>query len=545
MTPERWQQVGQLYQAAVELQPGDRPAFLRQACGEDESLFQEVESLLATEEESEDFLSAGAIDDAAKALAEEQSFSPVGKRLGHYQVHSLLGAGGMSEVYLAQDTKLDRAVALKILPAAFAADRDRMLRFELEARSAAALSHPNIAHIYEISEDQGTNLIAMEFVDGETLRARMKAEDLGLDLALDITIQIASALTAAHAAGITHRDIKPENVMVRTDGLVKVLDFGIAKVTQIEGKEKRDLVETMPGRIVGTAAYMSPEQVRGGLIDRRSDIWSLGVILYEMVARRRPFSGNTLADVIAAVLERQPPPLSDDSSAALEELEWIVTKTLNKDREARYQTAAELVNDLKQLKQYLESNGEQRPSNSEGSNALSGVPGPPRDPQTIGAAPVPTGEAEQTVSPSAGDVVGRKKSSRYALLVFLFILMVAAGFVIYRSLSSNNSAAMPFSEMSISRLTTSGKITHAAISPDGKYVAHVTVDADGNSLWVSHVAAPSSVRVAGPAATEYVSVTFAPDGDSVYYLTLDRDKGDTRSTACPCWAARRAWRLTT
>jgi Tol biopolymer transport system component len=206
-----------------------------------------------------------------------------------------------------------------------------------------------------------------------------------------------------------------------------------------------------------------------------------------------------------------------------------VAKALNKDREARYQTAAELLNVLKRLKQNVESNGEQKPSDSEGSYALAGVAhGPPREPQTVSALPARTNEAELTVAPSVGYVVGRKKVYKHAVLVFLFILMLAAGFLGYRSLSSNHrAAAMPFSEMSISRLTTSGKITHAAISPDGKYVVHVTVTAEGDSLWVRQVSAPSSVRIAGPAATEYVSVTFAPDGDSVYYLTVDRDKGNT------------------
>lgn len=527
-TPKRWQEIDRIFAAALEREPARRAAFLDEVCADDELLRQEVESLLA-HDTPESLVGADAVQQATRLLKKKAGELTI-KRIGRYQILKTLGAGGMGRVYLGLDEQLNRKVAIKLLSNYNASEAERMRRFVLEAQAAAALNHPNIAHIYEIGEDNGTKFIAMEFVDGETLRARMKAGAFSLEVALDIAIQLASALRAAHAAGIIHRDIKPENLMLRDDGLVKVLDFGIAKFTQAEGMDHIELMETMPGAIIGTAAYMSPEQARGALIDRRSDIWSVGVILYEMAARRIPFRGNTRADIISAVLERQPSPLSAESSTGFEALEQIVTRALNKDREARYQTAGELLTDLKRLKQNLESNGEQKASDSEGSYALAGgALDPPREPQTVSALGASTNEAETTAAPSAGYVVGRQKSYKYLVLVFLFILMVAAGFLGYRSLSSNNRAApaMPFSEMSISRLTTSGKITHAAISPDGKYVAHVTVDADGQSLWVRQVAAPSSVRIAGPAPTWYVSVTFAPDGDSVYYLALDRDKGDS------------------
>ena len=335
----------------------------------------------------------------------------------------------MGRVYLGLDEQLNRPVAVKLLSNYDASEEERMRRFRQEALAASALNHPNILTIYEIGEFEGTNFITAEFVDGLTLRARMKAEALPPELALDITMQIASALSAAHAAGIIHRDIKPENVMVRADGLVKVLDFGIAKFTQAEGNEKKDLVETMPGRIIGTAAYMSPEQARGALIDTRSDIWSLGVILYEMVARRLPFWGNTPADVIAAVLERQPAPLPTHGSVALESLERIVFKALQKERENRYQTAAELLTDLKQLRQTLELAGEQERSDSPKSSASQGgIVGPPLEPKTVSALPVRTA-GEGGTTPRVRNTLLTESSitSTRCWLVLVAVIFAAAG----------------------------------------------------------------------------------------------------------------------
>jgi serine/threonine protein kinase len=341
MKPQRWQEIDGIFAAALERDLAERPAFLAEACGDDEQLRQEVESLIA--HIVPDSMAEGHAVEEATRLLGQSATEPTIERVGRYQIIRPLGAGGMGRVYLCHDEQLNRPVAVKLLSNYNASEAERMGRFRQEALAASALNHPNILTIYEIGEFEGANFITAEFVDGLTLRARMKAEALPTDLALDIAIQITSALAAAHAAGIIHRDIKPENVMVRADGLVKVLDFGIAKFTQAEGNEKKDPVETRAGAIIGTAAYMSPEQARGGLIDTRSDIWSLGVVIYEMVARRLPFSGNTPADVIAAVLERQPPPLPADSSVAIASLERIITKALQKEQENRYQTAAELL----------------------------------------------------------------------------------------------------------------------------------------------------------------------------------------------------------
>jgi serine/threonine protein kinase/TolB-like protein/Flp pilus assembly protein TadD len=287
-----------------------------------------------------------------------------GTKLGRYEIRSKIGAGGMGEVYLAQDTKLDRKVALKILPAEVAADRGRMNRFVQEAKAASALNHPNIITIHEIEQIDSVNFIATEFIDGETLRQRMGSAPLKLGEVLDVAVQIAGGLSAAHAAGIVHRDIKPENIMLRRDGIVKVLDFGLAKLTERLPPESVDTeaptsFKTDGGTVLGTAAYMSPEQARGMAVDARTDIWSLGVVLYETVAGCLPFEGSTTSEILASILnEKEPPPLARFARDVPAELERIVEKALRKDREQRYQTAKDLLLDLRRLKHKLELDAE-------------------------------------------------------------------------------------------------------------------------------------------------------------------------------------------
>src|SRR5438552_18359928 len=281
-----------------------------------------------------------------------------GTKLGRYEIRSQLGAGGMGEVYLAQDTKLDRKVALKILPADVAAHPDRMKRFVQEAKAASALNHPNIVTIHEIDESGSTHFIATEFIDGQTLRDRLHHSPPDLTQALDIAIQVAAALVAAHKAGIIHRDFKPENIMVRNDDQVKVVDFGLAKLIQPEASEFDSSTptalqnKTESGTIMGTIAYMSPEQARGVSLDPRTDIWSLGVVLYEMIAGRSPFAAETSSDTVVAILQNEPQSLV--SANAPEELDWILTKALTKEREDRYQTAREMLKDLRRLRQRLD-----------------------------------------------------------------------------------------------------------------------------------------------------------------------------------------------
>jgi Tol biopolymer transport system component/predicted Ser/Thr protein kinase len=360
MTPERYEQISRLYHKTLEQEPEQRASFLEQSCGRDRDLRHDVEFLLASEKSAEAFFSSHGRK-APKRDDMPPSSSLVGRTLDNYQVVSLLGAGGMGEVYLARDTKLGREVAIKVMPAGFASGTERQ-RLEREARAASALNHPNILTIYEIKETDEQLFIAAEFVDGETLRERIRRGQLKRVEVLDVAIQVANALSAAHAAGIVHRDIKPENIMLRRDALVKVLDFGLAKLTDnlqttTTGPEEITLqwLNTEPGVVLGTSAYMSPEQARGLPVDARSDIWSLGVVLYEMMGGRLPFSGATKSDVIAAILEREPPPLEDDKRAHAIELKLILHKALRKEREERYQTARELLGDLKDLRQEFET----------------------------------------------------------------------------------------------------------------------------------------------------------------------------------------------
>ena len=360
MTPERYQQIDQLADAALELGVEERAAFLDQACAGNEELRGQVERLLSAHEHEDSFLSAPALEVIAQGMAAAQAQSLIGRQLGHYQILSLLGAGGMGEVYMAEDTILGRKVALKLLPAEFTRDQDRLRRFKQEARAASSLNHPNIITIYEIGETDGIHFIATEFIDGQTLRQHSAQGPLELFAALDIGIQTAAALGAAHEAGIAHRDIKPENLMLRPDGYLKVLDFGSSKLTEPRapgGSLKTSAmtgVRTAPGIVMGTIDYMSPEQARGLEVDVRSDIFTLGVVLYEMLTGAKPFTGATTADVIAAILDKEPAPLSRPAHEAPKELERILSRALRKDREDRYQAVQDLLLDLKGLKQELE-----------------------------------------------------------------------------------------------------------------------------------------------------------------------------------------------
>ncbi|MEW6209127.1 MAG: protein kinase [Acidobacteriota bacterium] len=348
MNKERWQQVDSLLQAALGREPEERARFLDSACKGDDELRREVESLLASSERGESFLTVPALEEEPATIDEPTGM--IGRQIGFYEILSPLGAGGMGEVYLAKDTRLGRKVALKILPSFFTRNERRLQRFQQEARTASALNHPNIITIFDIGETDSIHFIATEYIDGETLRTAMARRKFSLGEVLDIAIQIASALAAAHAAGIAHRDIKPENIMLRGDGILKVLDFGLAKLTE-QHDAGAENVRTDPGTRMGTANYMSPEQARGREVDARSDIFSFGVVLYEMIARRKPFRGETVSHVLVSILEKDPPPLSEYAPETPAELQRIVSKALRKDREERYQAIREMLIDLKDLRQ--------------------------------------------------------------------------------------------------------------------------------------------------------------------------------------------------
>jgi serine/threonine protein kinase len=351
ITHERWQRIKAIFYSVQECAPAERADFLNKACGDDEAIRREVESLLAADETNEDFLGAPAYEFAAGMLSDEKAEFAAGENVGPYTILSSLGAGGMGEVYLAQDSRLGRKIALKLLPSDFARDQRRVRRFAQEARAASALSHPNVCVIHEIGQTKdGRHFIAMEYIDVVTLRERIAQKRLKLSEALNVACQIAWALEAAHAAGIVHRDIKPENIMVRQDGYVKVLDFGLAKLNENLSKHLQVIgehstiarVHTEPGTQMGTVKYMSPEQLREQPIDQRTDVWSLGVVLHEMVTGITPFEAQTTNDTIALILERQPPRFAFDSGDLPAEFERIVSKAVSRKRKERYQTVREL-----------------------------------------------------------------------------------------------------------------------------------------------------------------------------------------------------------
>jgi serine/threonine protein kinase/Flp pilus assembly protein TadD len=341
VTTQQWQLVKELFEAALERDDEDAAAFLAQACPEDVEVRTEVESLLAAHARDSGFMN----QPAGNLLIDRNPVLLTGQHLGNYEVISTLGKGGMGQVYLALDTRLGRKVALKLLPFSNTSDPNHVQRLEQEARTASALNHPNIVTIHEIGEADSIHFMATEYVDGETLRQRMLNTELSVREIAGIAVQIASALRAAHQAGIVHRDIKPENIMLRSDGVVKVLDFGLAKLTASGNSE----IES--GLIMGTTAYMSPEQARGETVDARSDVWSLAVVIYEMIQGRVPFTGETHRQVVNEILQKEPPAMD---SAVPDELKQIVLKALSKDRTMRYDDASTMANDLKSLQEELE-----------------------------------------------------------------------------------------------------------------------------------------------------------------------------------------------
>ncbi|MEJ7861981.1 MAG: protein kinase [Pyrinomonadaceae bacterium] len=343
-----------------------------------------------------------------------------GTKLGRYEIVSLIGAGGMGEVFLAEDSELERLVALKVLPKDLASDSERLRRFAQEAKSASALNHPNIITIHEIGKTDGTHFIATEYIEGETLHTRLRSEPISLKSALDIAVQVASALDAAHRAGIVHRDIKPENVMIRPDGVVKILDFGIAKLTEKKANtidaEAATAIKagTSPGMIIGTAAYMSPEQARGKDIDARSDIFSFGVVFYEMLTGKQPFEGESAIDTISSIIHKDPVPLSQLASGIPRELQRIVEKSLRKDREERYQTAKDLLIDLKDVRQDLEIQ-----------NKLERTASPQREETKTQILSATTSDAAHTTS-STEYVTSKIKSHKRGFAIGLMVLLLAS-----------------------------------------------------------------------------------------------------------------------
>ena len=411
-----------------------------------------------------------------------------GRRVGRFEIRSLLGRGGMGAVYRAWDSNLDRHVAIKILPPQLVADPERVRRFVQEAKSASALNHPNVISIYDIGQDDSVHYIAMELVEGATLREHMAGTALELKRAIAIGEEIAGAIGAAHEAGVIHRDLKPENILVASAGYVKVLDFGLAKLRReesIPGDASTQFKSTEPGKILGTVGYMSPEQAEGKPVDHRSDIFSLGCILYEMVSGRSPFRGRTHVDTMHNIVHAEPAPLHAINPEVPPEMQRIITKSLAKAPEDRYQSAKDLAVDLKRLRRELDSSA--------------------------------------SVTSEYTAATKRSRASWIAIALIPLLAIVAFALLWRPRETAPTAPAKPPTPLTIRRLTSTGNVIAAAISPDGKYIAYVNSEQGEQSLWLRQLATRQDLQLVPPAPVGYWGHAFSPDGSSIYYAIRGHD----------------------
>ena len=513
---------------------------LDQVCGDDESLRQEVESLLANDETNGNFLAAPAYEVMAGALVDDKADLVAGQEIGPYTILSALGAGGMGQVYLAQDSRLPRKVALKLLFADVARDERRVQRFEQEAQAASRLNHPNVCMILEIGTAQdGRRFIAMEHIDGLTLRDLMERRRLLPAEALDVGIQVATALAVAHTTEIVHRDIKPENIMVRRDGFIKVLDFGIAKLNespsrQEDGRKSSTAkLSTEPGMLMGTVRYMSPEQLREIPVDERTDIWSLGVVLYEMVTGTSPFAAPTTNDTVALILSKQQTDLKfgDELPA---DFRALIRKALNKDRAERYQTVEELVSDLKKIRRHFGGD-------------IGGTPELPAEkPVNLNAAGtkrirVGPNEAtkllrlrSQAMSTADFLLIGLKQHKTTAVftgLVAVFAVLLMLPYLPrlsnWSNRPGNTGQSPPAQALPMFPITNSGTSVCAVISPDGESIAHVEKKDGMQQLIVTNLKTRDDSLIVAPDNVEYKGVTFSPDGNYLYFSNTRPEQSET------------------
>jgi Tol biopolymer transport system component/predicted Ser/Thr protein kinase len=491
MNQERWKQIDELFDAVLDLPEAAREEFLSEQCGGDEDLRNEVLSLLNANTVSNNFLEKSAMGVVARNLADEQAVAFdahfIGQTIGTYHIEKPIGAGGMGEVYLAYDEKLKRKVALKILPAEYTSNDERVKRFELEARAISALNHPNIVTIYDVGNAGGVNFIATEFVEGRTLR-ELIGTNLKLKEVLEIILQACAALSAAHNARIIHRDIKPENIMVRPDGYVKILDFGLAKLTEIDLNTMRNFTGTAKGIIIGTPAYMSPEQVADDNVDHRTDLWSIGVVLYELLTGVNPFKKENRQATFQAILSQEPPPASSLNPEISTELDQILVKALEKEADLSYQTASDLRADLKRVKREVDSS----PS------------------------------WNRSGSLSAQNLKSAKRRRNYWLFGSAILFLALTGFGIWffarQTISSQPREATEWINASHAQLTDSPWIEgYPSLSPDGKNIIFASDSNNDRNIYLLRVGGKNLTNLTQNSKESDTMPAYSPDGKYIAF----------------------------
>jgi serine/threonine protein kinase/Tol biopolymer transport system component len=499
MNAEKLKRTEEIYHAAMEILPARRQSFLNETCAGDEDLRREVESLLAVNRTANNLFDTPPESLAAEMFSnKEPPVNLAGKEISHYKIVRLLGAGGMGEVYLAEDAKLRRKVALKLLPPQFSADPERKKRFEKEARTVSALNHPNIITIYEIEETENVSFMATEFIDGHTLRHRIAEQPFSWQEIVKIAVQIAGALGSAHLVGIIHRDIKPANIMIRRDGIVKVLDFGLAKLTAPDSGDVETREHTAPNRVMGTINYMSPEQALGQQIDARTDIFSFGVVLYEMLTGEPPFAGASDAAIYNATIHKTLPSVRESNPAVPAGLDAIVKHALEKDRDARYQTFEELRADLKSLLRDSQTDSFDYAFSNKNLRQTDPNKNTP-----------PTEANEKSVS-------GTVKPAVWLILPLLILALT--GGVYWKYFYGQSAAVTNFQSIKLDVLTAHGLAESVAISPDGKYIVYAKNDDGKHSLWLRQTASAGDTQIVPPGIAKYDFLRFSPDGNFLYFV---------------------------
>jgi serine/threonine protein kinase len=485
MTPEQWDIVSRVFNEAVALRPNERKSFINQACHGNVTLIAEVESLLSAHESAGDFINEPIVEDLVSDISEMPTLT--GKYIGHYLIEKSIGRGGMGDVYLATDTRLDRLVALKRLPHRLAADPQFVKRFRTEAKAAATLHHPNVATIFSVEDDETGPLITMEFVEGRTLDSIVPPEGMDVERFLNIFIQVSEALRHAHEKGVTHRDIKPRNIMISTDGTAKILDFGLAQIAEDNQAAGRGgSLITQPGQIIGTPSYMSPEQAQGKNVDHRTDIFSLGVVMYEAITGKRPFTGDNNAEVISNLLRTDPEQVSSLRPSVPGLISRLIGRCMEKRPSDRPQSMQEVRTILDEVRSIVRAG---------------------------------------TTTGSFAHRLYRESTSLGFWMrlapVGLVVVLATAGWFYF----SGPPASSPFSidTMSIRKLSQSNNVALSVISPDGRSVAYVTYeDDDGRALWLRRISDANAIKIVPSQQVHYWDIAFSNDNEFIYFITAPR-----------------------